>query len=127
VYFGDAAAARTLARRCNEISVRLVGDHPQRFGAFASLPLPDVDGALEELRYALDTLELDGVVLLASIGEQYLGDSAFEALFAEMNRRKTVVFIHPAIPVTSLALKLPSPDNDRIRVRHDARRDQPDL
>src|SRR6185369_10322070 len=43
VHFGDAAAARDLARRCNEISARLVSDHPDRFGAFATLPLPDVD------------------------------------------------------------------------------------
>jgi len=109
VYFGNPRAARDLARRCNEISARLVDDHPARFGAFASLPLPDVDGALEELEYALDTLRLDGVVLLASIGDTYLGDAAFDPVFAEFNRRKAVVFIHPAIPATSLALKLAMP------------------
>jgi predicted TIM-barrel fold metal-dependent hydrolase len=109
VHFGDNAAARNLARRCNEVSARLVGDHPARFGGFATLPLPDVDGAIEELAYALDTLELDGIVLLASIGERYLGDPAFDPVFTELNRRKTVVFIHPAIPVTSLALKLSMP------------------
>src|SRR4029453_9173079 len=64
VYFGDAAAARSLAPRCNEISAKLIDDHPGRFGAFAVLPLPDVHGALEEMEYALDTLKLDGVVLL---------------------------------------------------------------
>ena len=109
VYFGDARAARDLARRCNEISARLIADHPAHFGGFAFLPLPDVDGALEELRYALDTLKLDGIVLLASFGETYLGDPAFDAVFAELNRRKAVVFIHPAIPVTSLPLKLTVP------------------
>src|SRR5262245_48069275 len=66
VHFGDAAAARDLARRCNEISARLVGDHPTRFGGFATLPLPDVEGALRELEHALDILRLDGVVTLAS-------------------------------------------------------------
>lgn len=109
VYFGDRAAARVLARTCNEMSARLVDDHPDRFGAFAVLPLPDVEGALQELEYALDTLHLDGVVLLASIGDQYLGDPAFDAVFDELNRRKTVVFIHPAIPPNNSTLNLALP------------------
>ena len=109
VYFGDLAFARDLARRCNEISARLVGDHPQRFGAFAVLPLPDVEAALLELEYALDTLKLDGVTLLASIGNHYVGDPAFDALFDEFNRRKTVVFIHPAVPPGSDVPKLVLP------------------
>lgn len=66
VYFGDRALARDLARRCNDYSANLVHRYPQRFGAFATLPLPDVDAALLELVYALDTLHLDGVVLLSS-------------------------------------------------------------
>jgi predicted TIM-barrel fold metal-dependent hydrolase len=109
VHFGDDAAARDLARRCNEISARLVADYPQRFGAFAQLPLPDVDGALAELEYAFDVLHVDGVVVLASVGERYLGDTHFDAVFAELDRRKAVVFIHPTIPTTSLALKLAMP------------------
>jgi predicted TIM-barrel fold metal-dependent hydrolase len=106
VYFGDLAFARDLARRCNEISARLVSDHPDRFGAFAVLPLPDVEAALLELEYALDTLKLDGVTLLASVGDQYLGDPEFDPLFAELNRRKAVVFVHPAVPPGSGAAKL---------------------
>ncbi len=98
VYFGDDAFARDLARRCNEFSARLVNDYPGRFGALAVLPLPDVDEALRELEYALDTLKLDGVVLLTSIGNKYLGDAAFEPLFEELDRRKAVVWTHPNIP-----------------------------
>lgn len=109
VYFGDKMAARGLARRCNEYSARLVSDNPKRFGGFASLPLPDVDGALEEIPYALDTLRLDGVVLLASVGDYYLGDASYDAVFDELNRRKAVVFVHPNIPATSLALKMKLP------------------
>jgi predicted TIM-barrel fold metal-dependent hydrolase len=108
-YFGDRAAARELARRCNEISARLVSDHPSRFGAFALLTLPDVDGSLEELSYALDTLRLDGVVLFTSIGDRYLGDPAFESLFAELNRRKAVVFVHPTMPSTSQGVRISLP------------------
>jgi len=106
VYFGDCGFARDLARRCNEFSAQLVTDHPRRFGAFATLPLPDVDNALVELEYALDTLKLDGVVLLASIGNQYLGDHQFDDLFTELNRRKAVVYVHPDVPPGSNVPKL---------------------
>ena len=70
-------------------------DHPTRFGSFALLPLPDVDGALEELTYALDILHLDGVGLFSSVNDRYLGDPLFDPLFDELNRRQAVVFIHP--------------------------------
>jgi predicted TIM-barrel fold metal-dependent hydrolase len=110
VHFGDAAAARDLARRCNDISARLVSDHPTRFGGFAILPLPDVDGALRELEHALDALPLDGVVLLASQHDgRVLGDPAFDALFAELDRRRAVVFVHPTIPKSSEALPIDVP------------------
>jgi len=109
VHFGDNAEARALARRCNEISARLVSDYPSRFGAFAVLTLPDVDGSLEELSYALDTLRLDGVVLFTSVGDRYLGDEAFDDLFAELNRRKAVVFVHPTLPPSQvLRISLPA-------------------
>ena len=98
VYFGDCAFARDLARRCNEFSANLVREHPQRFGALALLPLPDVDAALSELEHALDALGLDGVILQASIGNQYLGDPTFDPVFAELNRRQTVVLLHPTTP-----------------------------
>jgi predicted TIM-barrel fold metal-dependent hydrolase len=116
VYFDDSRFTRELARRCNEILARLVSDYPQRFGAFAVLPLPDVDAALKEVEYALDTLSLDGVGLLTSIGNQYLGDSAFDPLLTELNRRKTVVYTHPNIPPGSDAthLKIPAPLIDFI-------------
>jgi predicted TIM-barrel fold metal-dependent hydrolase len=106
VYFGDLASARDLARRCNEISARLISDHSQRFGAFAVLPLPDVEASLLELEYALDTLRLDGVTLLSSIGKEYLGDPSFDALHSELNRRRAVVFVHPAVPPGSDVPKL---------------------
>ena len=64
VHFGDNTAARALARECNEFAARVVRDNPARFGFFAVLPLPDVDGALAEAEYALDTLEADGIGVL---------------------------------------------------------------
>lgn len=98
VSFADAALARTLSRQINEFSAQLIADHPQRFGAFAILPLPDVDAALREIEHALDTLKLDGIGLLTHYRGTYLGDEAFDALFAELHRRRTVVFIHPSTP-----------------------------
>lgn len=86
---------REVARVCNEFQARMVLEHPARFGAFALLPLPDVDGALEELTYALDILHLDGVGLFSSVGGRYLGDPLFDPVFDELDRRKAIVFIHP--------------------------------
>ena len=97
---------RQVARTCNEFQARMALEHPSRFGAFALLPLPDVDGALEEITYALDILHLDGVGLFSSVNNRYLGDSSFDPVFDELNRRKAVVFIHPthceASPETNL-------------------------
>ena len=88
-------AARAKAREVNEIAARMVHDHPGRFGFFATLTLPDVDGALEEARYALDTLGASGVILLANTHGRYLGASEDEPLLAELDRRGAVVFVHP--------------------------------
>ncbi|MFC2004744.1 amidohydrolase family protein [Chloroflexota bacterium] len=98
VYFKDSSFSRDLARRCNEYSSQLMRDYPGRFGAFASLPLPDVEGALRELEYAMDTLKLDGVVLMSNVEGHYPGNQAYDELFAEFNHRKIVVYIHPHDP-----------------------------
>jgi predicted TIM-barrel fold metal-dependent hydrolase len=110
VHFGDDAAARDLARRCNELSAKLVSAHPTRFGAFAILPLPDVDGALRELEYALDALGMDGVVLLSSHSDgSYPGDPRFDAVMAELDRRSAFAFVHPTVPTTSQSIQLGVP------------------
>jgi predicted TIM-barrel fold metal-dependent hydrolase len=95
----DDAAGRAMAREVNEFAARLAGDHPERFGFFAMLPLPDADGALAEAVYAFDTLGAAGVVLLASTHGEYLGAPEHAALFAELERRRAVVFVHPNVPL----------------------------
>lgn len=86
---------RVVARVCNEFQARRAGDDPRHFGSFALLPLPDVDGALEEIAYALDILRLDGIGLFSSVAGQYLGDPRFDPVFDELHRRRAVVFLHP--------------------------------
>ncbi len=96
VHFGDTAEARAMARSVNEYAADVAKKNPGRFGFFATLTLPDVEGSLAELAYAFDTLHADGVVLLANTHGTYLGDETQQALFSELNRRNAVVFIHPA-------------------------------
>jgi 6-methylsalicylate decarboxylase len=95
VHLGDDSAARVLARRCNEFSAELVQKHPSRFGGFACVPMPDVEGSLREIAYALDVLKLDGVVLFSNANGIYLGEGLLAPVFEELQRRAAVVFIHP--------------------------------
>ncbi|ANB76227.1 amidohydrolase family protein [Paraburkholderia phytofirmans] len=110
VHMGDDAAARDLARRVNELSAELIQERPDRFGGYAALPLPDVDGALRELEYALDVLKLDGVVLFSNARGIYLGDTRFRPLFDELERRGAVVFVHPTSSPDAAARSLGLPD-----------------
>jgi predicted TIM-barrel fold metal-dependent hydrolase len=90
---------RRLARAVNEHAARMRSTHPARFGHFASVPLPDVDGTLAEIAHALDTLNADGIQLMTSYGERYPGDPDFAPVMEELNRRRALVFIHPLAPV----------------------------
>jgi aminocarboxymuconate-semialdehyde decarboxylase len=95
VHFGDDAAARNRARQVNEYLADIKRDRPDRFGAFAALPLPDVEGSLDQIAYAFDVLQLDGVSMMTNAGGSYLGDSRFDPIFTELQRRAAVVFVHP--------------------------------
>jgi predicted TIM-barrel fold metal-dependent hydrolase len=96
VSFAQGAEARQLARGINEYTAGLIRKYPKRFGGHAVLPMPDVAASIAELEYALDTLVLDGVVLLTNYGDVLLADQRFEPLFAALHRRKAYVFVHPA-------------------------------
>ncbi|WP_432584832.1 amidohydrolase family protein [Streptomyces sp. HD1123-B1] len=96
VHLGDDKGARAIARQVNDYAAARVADHPDRFGFFATLPLPDLDGALAEAEYALDELAADGVALLANAAGTYLGDPVYEPLMALLDERAAVVHVHPA-------------------------------
>ena len=98
VHHGDDSNARYLTRSVNEALAAFVAGAPDRLGFFATLPMPDVDGALAEMSYALDTLGADGVILLSHQNGVYVGDPLGEPLYAEMDRRGVVCFVHPTIP-----------------------------
>ena len=110
VHFGDDASARRLARDCNEYGAGITADHPGCFGYFASLPLPDVEGSLDELTHAFDVLRADGLVLQSSNYDgSYLGDPRFDEVMEELDRREALVFVHPAVPVSAAAQSLDIP------------------
>src|SRR6267143_2576335 len=96
--FLDDAGARRLARECNDYSAKLAADSKGRFGMFAAMPMPYVEATLQEIAYALDTLKADGIGLLTSYGDKWLGDPAFAPVMDELDRRRAVVYVHPTAP-----------------------------
>src|SRR5262249_24042853 len=76
VWLGGDASSRALARACNDATAQIQADHRGRFGHFATLPLPDVDGSLREIEYIYDTLHADGIALASNYDDRYPGEDS---------------------------------------------------
>ncbi len=109
VGFLPDARAGAFARRCNDYAADLIAQHPARFGCFGLLPMHDIDAALDEARYCLETLRFDGISLFASYGAKFLGDAAFDPVLDYLNARDAVAHIHPSLHPSSKGLDLPWP------------------
>jgi aminocarboxymuconate-semialdehyde decarboxylase len=105
----SASQRRDMARRVNDYTAGLVSERPDRFGNFATLPLPDIEGSLLEIEYAFGALHADGVILLSNYEGHYLGDPIFEPLWAELDRRCAVAFVHPGKPAIPTLEGIPGP------------------
>jgi predicted TIM-barrel fold metal-dependent hydrolase len=101
--------ARAMARRTNDYAAELIAKWPKRFGAFATMPMLDVNDAVDEIAYALDTLKFAGVSLFASYDGVFLGDPTFDPVMEALNTRDAVVFLHPGTHPLNSELKLPWP------------------
>jgi 6-methylsalicylate decarboxylase len=111
VWFGDAREAAQTARQVNEYAAGLAGSHTGRFGLFAAIPLPDTDRSLREIEYAFSVLKADGIGLMSSYDDKWLGEPVYEPVFEELNRRKAVVLVHPT---TGLCCRTLLPDVNPI-------------
>jgi len=109
--FVSNSEAISLSRSINDYAAEIKQHYPQRFGAYAILPLPDVTASIAELQHALDELELDGVALPTHSEGCYLGDERFAPLLDVLNEREVTVFIHPTSPYCfeEFGLQLPAP------------------
>lgn len=99
VWLGDDSQGRRVARECNDFGAKMAADHPGRFGMFAALPLPDVDGSLKEIEYGLDVLKADGIAVFTSYREIWLGDPRFDPIMDVLDHRGALVFVHPDAPL----------------------------
>jgi 6-methylsalicylate decarboxylase len=122
IWFGEAEAARKMARVCNEYGAEMVRAHPGRFGLFACVPMPDVEGTLREIEYAFDVLKADGIGLMTSYGDKWPGDPTFAPVFAELNRRKTVAYFHPLAPNCCAGMLIPGVTGSPIEYMFDTTR-----
>ena len=106
LYYDGTEKGRAAVRRSNDFGARLMRDHPTKFGLMGGVPLPDIDGALEEIAYIFDTLKADALAIHTNDNQgRWPGDPHFEPMWQELNRRNAIVYIHPMAPQCCRALQ----------------------
>ena len=100
-YFGDDQESVELTREINEYGADIVKKYPQHFGLFATLPLPTVEQSLIEIEYAFDRLNAVGIKLPTNADGVYLTDERFAPIFDALNRRRSIVVLHPVRPAVN--------------------------
>jgi aminocarboxymuconate-semialdehyde decarboxylase len=101
VFFTDAQHQPEIARLVNDAYAELIARHPARFKGFASIPMDNPEAALKELHRAIDDLKLNGVILLSNIGGKPLTSPEYRPFFAEANRMKLCILLHPMLPANT--------------------------
>ena len=101
IFFADAQHQPEIARMVNDAYAELIAKHPTRFKGFASIPMDNTDAAIAELHRAIDDLKLNGVILLSNIGGRPLTSPEYRAFFAEANRMKLCILLHPMLPANA--------------------------
>lgn len=104
---GDLELAKQITRETNDEVAQICRRFPERFGWFASLPLPDVDGAMKEIDHALQ-LGASGFAVMTNAQGYYMGDSQFDRVFEKLNEHKAVIFMHP-----TQCCSLDNPETDK--------------
>ena len=125
-YGEDGQKAATAARFVNDQYADLVQAHPDRFRAFAALPMPHLDQSVGEMGRALDELGMAGVAMNTTVLGRALVEPEYEPIFAELNRRNAVLYLHPAgngacSPLISnyhLTWMVGAPVEDTISIMH---------
>lgn len=105
VFFAEGAAQTSVARMVNDAYAELIASRPDRFKGFASIPMDDPDAAVRELHRAIDELGLNGVILLSNIRGRALTDPAYRPFFAEADRMKLCILLHPMLPASADAFR----------------------
>jgi predicted TIM-barrel fold metal-dependent hydrolase len=125
-YSEDREKSAQVARFVNDEYAELVERHRDRFRAFAALPMPHVEESLVELGRALDELRMAGVVMNTTVLGRALVEPDYQPIFAELNNRSAVLYLHPAgnsacSPLISehhLTWMVGAPIEDTISVMH---------
>ena len=121
IYRMKPEESRPIVRSINEQGAQLVRDNKGKLALFAYVTCNDVDGTLKEIEYAFDTLNADGIEMMTSFGDKWPGDPAFDAVFAELNRRNAIVYFHPIAPFCCGSLIAGVPES-WIEYPHDSTR-----